>query len=685
MKLSIAWIFDHIDACYKTIDIQTIVDLFNRSVAEIEEVIQVEDDWIINIDNKSITHRPDLWSHRGAAREIAALLNVPLKPISVFCDAYPTQDFSGIKKATTAFPITVAIDTHVGCNRFSCVYIDNIHMQETPLWIVARLEKVEMRSINVLVDLTNYVMFDIGQPLHVFDAVQLEGSQLSVKRATEGQVIQLIEGSQVKLTSEDIVIVDASNACSLAGISGGRYSGVTNNTQHVFLEAAHFDPVIIRRTALRVKVRTEAAMRFEKNIDPALTVSGITRFLKLLSQIGIHAKISDICSWGILPKPKIIFVEHAYIEKMIGIPLASEMIISILQKLEFAILAEGSGYHVTVPSFRATKDIVSEQDIVEEISRMIGYDTITPISPIRAMNPFPISQMMRIRYIKRLLAYKGAMHEVHNYALFDESFLRTLNWQPKHVLEIQNPLSEQWCRLVTSLIPHLIKNVYTNQDEATELRFFELARTWGLTSNQQSIEQKVLAGIMFHKRGSIDFYQSKQIIQVLYDSLQIPISFMQLSEVSDRPWYMPYRSAVIMHVGTVIGYMGMINPEYLGSIVEGSGFVFELDADFILSYTPLIKQYVPLSKYPLVHRDISCLVPKAITVDHCLQAIQKSNPHVIAVELIDLFEKNEWKDERSLTFCYTLSDQTKTLNKEELDIIYEHIVQALKELGAIVR
>lgn len=791
MKLSIAWIFEHLDADWKKQDIAQLVAQFNTTTAEVEQfskktvdlslfslghvtavtpqkitVMSSEwnkefsfearpaqkgdlflitkqgwatlrdlhgekegfipalsvsakdlaggwkktfdsEDYILELDNKSITHRPDMWSHRGFAREVAAILNVPLKPLPHFLARHEVKKYETASSAQKE-PFSVTVANQEKVKHFSGVYLEQAPSTASLLWMANRLIKIDSRPINAIVDCTNYVMQDIGQPMHAFDAKKLASKKIEPRLAKKGETILLLDDQTIELAPTDLVITDGKQPIALAGIMGGKESAIDETTSSVFLEAACFDAATIRKTSTRLKLRTDASARFEKSLDPHLNDVGIQRCLKLLSDASIAVQISGpVISVGKEPTPPQIEITHSFIEARLGEKVAPEKIKQILEKLEFGVQAKQQTndtlYTITVPTFRATKDVALAEDIVEEVGRFVGYANIPRVLPAMSMRAKDIVATRSLRTVKHHCAYALAMHEVNNYAFFDEEFLSRLAWYPQQPVTMKNPVSEHWKTLVSSLIPHLFKNVYQNETKEDELRFFECARIWNHESKnvkQPSVaEQKSIAGIIFNRTQPVDFYQAKAALTTLFENLRLEVSWEKPNNqalwgaeqkgaqkfTALSPWYNTYQTAVLLHQGTVIGTAGKVEQSMLARIVEGDAFIFELNGDFVTSYHPQVKKFTPISKYPVVWLDISMLVPLPITVEKLSAAISKVDARITSVTLVDFFEKEEWKDQRSLTFRYFITDQEKTLEKDEIDAVSRAVVQAVQTLGVQVR
>lgn len=773
MKLSIAWIFDHIDADWKKVSIADLVDKFNKTTAEIEgftrvtiavddftlaEVTAVDkdatvlhspelkkeytlskrsdvreghwfllkkqangytwsevkdfhcnkegllpalycekdlragawkqyiekEDYILELDNKSITHRPDMWGHRGVAREVAALLEVPLRPLDDFIAHKNIKQYEYASPASSTSPFAISIEDKKLCKRFAGLYFEQIERRSSLLWMAHRLLRVDSRPIDALVDATNYVMLDISQPMHAFDAAKISSKNIVPRRAKTKEKLVLLDGQEIELTVDDLVITDGKKPIALAGIMGGLETCINAGTTSLFLESASFDAATVRKSSARFRQRTEASTRFEKSLDPNQNTVAILRFLQLISDAAISMKTAkEIVSVGLPAQDVTISVKHDFLEKRIGTSIAEDFVVNTLKKLEFEVSRAQGEYTIKVPSFRSTKDVTIKEDIVEEVGRFLGFETIAYELPVRKMAPFDVSRLHRLRKIKQCMAYALDMREVYNYSFYDESFLRVLGWEAsRDALAVKNPVSENWQRLVASLIPGLLKSLDQNVALHDTLRFFEWGRIWGTTKNV--FEQKSLAGIIFDKKDQVDFYDAKALLQKLFVVLDLEVTWERI-DTPEYPWYMPYQSGCLMHKGEKVGVAGKVNAAFLHNVMDGDAFIFELNGDFLLSYQPEFKKYESLAKYPDVERDVSVRMPIESTVDELITMITKSDDTIIAVSLVDFFEDPSWKDERALTFRFVVRDVDKTLTKDEVDAVWHKVVEALTRRGATIR
>ncbi len=691
-------------------------------------------DYVLHVDNKSLTHRPDMWSHRGFAREIGAFFDISLKPLSFFLTDIPVMlgDMQGVVGGAR----TIDIQDN-GCDRFSCLSLTNIEQKSSLLAIALRLARIDSKPINALVDFTNYVMFDIGLPMHAFDADRFISDQIVIRRAYNTETLVLLGGQKIELNQHDLVVCDGKIPVSLAGIKGGSETAVQKDTKSLLLEAGHWDATTIRLSSARHKNRTEASIRFEKSIDGSTNIDALKRFVYLCDRARISYTISGkILSLGVVPAASIVVVEHAFIEQRLGVSVDPSFVQKTLEQLEFCVDTENREkqvnkeesvnreklvsreelarkekigdtvngdykkqsklvYIIGIPPFRATKDISCREDIVEEIGRFYGYGSIPEQFPSFLLTPKDNRSLMRMRMIKRLLVDGAAMRELYTYSFFDEAFLKRLHWQPAEDLEVQHPVSENWKRLVTSLIPNMLNAVEHESNEYDKLRFFELARVWRF-HNQIIEEKEVLSGIIFDKHHEIDFYDVKSIITKIIDFVGMGVSSNKGSEISwesvkspTEMWFAPYKTAHVMHKGVCVARVGMVPSEVLHRIADGYAYVFECDAELLRSYRSTDLRYVPTPKYPAIERDISMLIPLPITVAQVIhlvkKIVEKADDRVGSVTLIDFFEKKEWPDKKSITIRLKVQDQHKTMKKEEIDELVGIIIAELGAYGAEIR
>jgi len=644
-------------------------------------------DYVLEIDNVTLTHRPDLWSHRGFAREISAMTGIKMRASKELFGEHPVHSAERSVAASPKHGIAVEVAWPEAVPHFAGIYIKHVENGDCLLPIAHRLCRVEARPINALVDVTNYVMYDMGQPLHAFDAGHLK--KLVARKAQAGEALTLLDGTEVKLTPQDIVIADDKKPLALAGIMGGATSGVISTTESIFLEAAVFDAKHIRATASRLKKRTDAAVRFEKGREPGLNVEGILRFLKIFHESDLALEVTDeIVTLGAPSgKPRVIELSHQVLERKMGVTIEPKQVIKILQNLEFGVEETQAVYRVTVPPFR-NRDIQIPEDLVEEVVRCLGYQHITPEQPALALAPHDLHELMAVRAIKQHAAFSWAAHEVSLYSLYDEQFLAKIGWSPERV-PLKNPVSEHYQALVTSLIPHLLKAVEGAAHTQQAVRFFEWNRVWFPDAKQPSgaREQKSLAAIFFDKK-PINFYDAKAEVEQFFHARAMTIRWRKPEKLTE-PWWSAYETAALYLVQggqeVLLGHAGLVDATLFAKLGHGHAFAVELNGELLVVYHEPHKKFHASAKYPAVWLDISLLVPSNVTVAHMEAVIAGVDRRIQSVSLVDFFEKKEWANQRSLTLRYVVQDREKTLEKSDIAALQAQVEAAVKAKGAQVR
>lgn len=643
-------------------------------------------DYVLDIDNKSINHRPDLWGHYGIAREVAAFLEVHLKPIEKILAKLEVSHFDNTSSNQKNMPLSISLEAGDKASRFAGLSCRDVQEQDSDLWMAIRLLRVGAKPMNAVVDITNYVMFDIGHPMHVFDGAAFAQNSIVVRMAESGERLQLLDGQDVTLALTDVVIADDDKPVSLAGIMGGKSSGFHAKTQNIVLEAAGFDPAVIRKTAQRLKLRTEASMRFEKHLDPMQNIAAIKRFIFLAEKLNIALSINGpIVSVGKNIEPKEIVLHHSVVEKNLGSTISSDFIERILTELGFQVDYDNKHqvYKVLIPTYRMTKDIAIQQDLIEEIIRSYGFENIESVLPMRATVPFSINGIHKIGAIKRHLAYGLAMHEVRDYLLYDASFVSRITMDLSHAVRMRNSLSENWTTLVTSLVPHLLKSVEHNIVGQEHIRFFEYNRIWH-AKHEAFVEQKSLAGIIFDKN-AVDFYTAKAELESLWKLLKMQVVWKK-PEHQIPVWYDAHQVAQLWVGEKLLGWAGMMSSAWSHPVIDsGSAFIFEIDGEFLEEYKAEKTAFKTWSKFQDVSYDISLFIPLDVTVDSLRSAILGAHSFIQSVHLVDFFEKEEWTDKRAITLRYVMSCPDKTMTKTDLDGIVQLVHNVVAKYHAKIR
>lgn len=625
------------------------------------EALKIQD-IILEIDNKSITHRPDLWGHLGIARELAALWGKEVK-LTKIPKIKPEIDV----------PLIVRAEAKQALIRYCGVVMGNMVVGESPDWLRMKLESLGARSINNLVDVTNYVMFELGQPLHAFDLTKLDEAEIVVRFAKTGEALKTLDGVERKLDDQTLVIADRSKPLALAGIMGGKESEVTNSSTQVLLESATFEAIGIRKTSSRLGLRTEASARFEKALDPSLAEIALKRTVQLLLEICPGAKVLSPFV-DVYPsqatKPGAIEVPYEWLWSRLGVQLEIDEVQKILERLGFAVKIKKEALYVTPPSWRGTRDINIREDIVEEIARIHGYDKIPIELPKFAIIP-PLkdeSQMMRWK-IKELLV-GGHFDETLTYSFVSDSALKNFGMAPEHCWSLRNPVDQTQALLRPTLLINLEQQLEANTNLGFESKIFELGRVFyktegihprGGDSLGKLPSQPYMLALVCALKGKnthASFFEIKGMLEFLSDQLGWNLTFeARGGEVQ------------VICSGTVAG-----------KIMERNGTALaEINVDVL----PVVKQtieYRPVPKYPSVVRDISILLTEELSWQSIKNKLLGVSELLCSIELFDVYHgKNVESGRRSLAFRLTFRSSERTLRNEEVDEVVEHISKILHD------
>jgi phenylalanyl-tRNA synthetase beta chain len=635
-------------------------------------------DWIIEIDNKSLTHRPDLWGHFGMAREVAAITGQKLvSPVNL-----------ALLPKDTRSPFNVNVADTTLCPRYSLLVAENALVAQSPLWLQARLESVGLNAISNLVDVTNYVLAELPQPMHAFDADKISGDTIYVRSAREGERLAALNGETYTLTTADLVIADAAGPIALAGVIGGADSAISKTTTRIVLESANFQASSVRLTSMRHKLRTDASMRFEKSLDPENTVAGIARALELLREIapGLRPLGGVVDSYARPALPAPIVLPAAFVTRKLGKHLSKEEITGILEALGFGVAeTSASVFAVTVPSWRATKDISMKDDLVEEIGRIVGYDSITPAPPLVASTVPPANPMrLYMRRARQQLAAQG-FTETHNYSFVTEASARRFGFDPASQLAVQNPIASELTHLRRSLLPGLFENILTNARFYEEFRLFELGSEIH-PREAPSLPDEIphLAATLYNAHGTeLDFFELKRVAECLFPGARL------IAEAEAAPYKHPGRSAQIHGRGAVIGELFEVHPALLQA--EGlAGRAFMLDVDLKVAQSLAAAQdvvYKPLRKYPTSGFDLSLITemrtPVDVLQDHLTQL---AGGDLAMIEFIRQYDGPPLHaGQKSVTFHLKVGSLTHTLTAEEVGVIRNRVVGGAQALGYELR
>ncbi|KKR96443.1 MAG: Phenylalanine-tRNA ligase beta subunit [candidate division TM6 bacterium GW2011_GWE2_41_16] len=639
----------------------------------------VWEDYVLEIENKSINHRPDLWGHQGCAREVAAICNLTFTD-KKYEDIIKKQLVTNQTKTALAQNFSIERDELSACTRV-CSCVVDVKMPHASVPTMASfLARVDTRPKDALIDLTNFVMHDTGQPMHGFDRSCLSGDTLAIRRARNDEKLTLLDGVKIELTDQDTIFADSYGPLSLAGVMGGQRSGIAQETRVLALESAAYDAASIRRSALRHAHRTDASARYEKRLDPYGAERAIGCFIMYASELDLIAhmpqKVAVLGDTAQAPD-RIVQVEHAFLEQKIGCTLDQATIVQQLSKLGFRVETHHNVYTVHVPSYRAGNDISIPEDIVEEVGRLHGYNTIEPKFPSREMRWLNQSIVFKKRKLKELCAYACNLTEAFSYALYDEDFLQRMGYIPTRTISVNSPVSAIWQKLVTSLIPHLLKACESNHLQSDSFRFFELQAAWELTENENAIERQICACCIAHTYKQIDFYESRATIERIFTHHDMNVIW-QPYNASNAPWWIaqavdnwmvPEQTALLTYNGEVFGYAGTVKPQLCSKLfaaekagAKATAFVAEFTAQTLYAHD-VAKKYHAIDQKNHWNFDISMFASYDFSVLSLQHMIQETDKNITSVQLVDYFEKEEWQNKRSVTLrCFVIgSDDREAL------------------------
>lgn len=647
------------------------------------------DDVIFDVDNKSMTHRPDLWGHYGMAREIAAVYNKKLKD-------YISKEI----KTENKEKLEVEVRDKKLCPRYMAVMIDGVKIEDSPEWIKKRLISAGVRPINNIVDITNYVMLDLGQPLHAFDKNNFKSNKIIVRSAEESEEFISLDNKKHKLNAENLVIADEEKVVALAGVMGGLNSEIKNNTKTIIFESANFDAVSVRKTASRLGLRTDSSARFEKTLDPNLTELALKKAVELTKEFCPNAKvvsnIVDENNFSLNKGPIEVSCEFLY--SRFGEKIDKKQIIKILESLGFEVKEKKDVLVIFIPSWRATKDISIKEDIVEEVARVYGYDNFKTILPVFPIIPPKENRLRNLeRKVKKILVERFAFSESLNYSFVSAKIIEKLGLDIEAFIELDNPIAKDEPFLRRNLLGGLLTNLENNFHNYDELAFFEIGKVFKIEEVGERVSQNsdellprqdvILSFVYLNKNNKEPFFELSNVLENLAKELGMRLRLEEA--VFAEKYIHPSRVAVIViDNGEKVGFISELHPQVQKDFGLGAKVaVVEINLNKILEEYKEKNNYEIISVYPSVLRDLAFTVDKNIKHKDIVEIIYKQNSLIKKVELFDVYFGDKIaQDKKSLAYHILFSSKEKTLETVEIDKIFEKICQELKDnFGAELR
>ena len=636
-------------------------------------------DFVIEVDNKSLTHRPDLWGHHGMAREVAAITGQRL---------YDPVDLSLLPEPGNAWKAEIL--DYDACPRYSALVFDNVKVGPSPLWLQAHLEAVGLNPISNIVDVTNFLLAGLSQPMHAFDAAKLHGKTIFVRHAKDGEVLEALNGESYTLNPSNLVIADAEGAVALGGVIGGARSAIGPGTTSIVLESANFEATGIRKTSSGHKLRTDASMRYEKAQDPINTTRALARAMVLLEEVcpGIRLVGGLVDNWrGEAPK-RVIELPLEWLLRKLGRPIEPDEVREILESLEFEVTESApSVFSVTVPTWRATKDVTIKDDLLEEIGRMIGYATVPPTPPMRPATPPWINAPRFFAHRVREACAAQGFTETLNYSFISEEMAQRFGFAPEAHLHVTNPISSEQSLMRMSLLPGIHRNILENAKRFDEFRLFEIG--FEIHKNTEAASDgdghpvlptevpHLMAAVYSKGDGAAPLYELKRLAECLMPSCEV-------MPTEARHYEHPARSVTVAWRGEPLGRIFELHP----TLVEtGRGSILDIDMAAMFRLSAVAKKYTPLQRYPSSAFDLSVIAglrELAGVLRHKIEAA--AGDCCESVEYLYSYRGQPFPEDRqSMTYRVTLTAPDRTLSSDEVGAVRSGIIDALRAEGYELR
>ena len=658
---------DHSGIMEITDDIPNGTDL--KSVYDIDDII-------FEVDNKSLTNRPDLWGHYGIAREFAALAGRELRPL----DVKNLSEYDNLPK------VDMKIEDNL-CQRYSCIKVENITRNISPVNMRIRLFYCGMRAINFLADLTNYIMLEMGQPMHAFDARKVE--KIRIKRFEQPFVFRTLDGVDRNIDSDTLMICNDNTPVAIAGIMGGLDSEIVDDTTTLALESATFNPVSIRKSTVRLSHRTDASMRYEKSLDPEMTTVAIGRFLKLLetydSEIRVVSALTD--EYAFKYPPVTLTFDIAFVDRYTGIKIPAETIVKTLSGLGFKVKLDGDTFTVDVPSWRITKDVTIKADIIEEITRIYGYDnfeintTRSPLYPVRMSDVKNDEEK-----IKDILVKRYNLHELHSYVWAYNDELKALGIPVEKNVRLANATNPNIETLRNSIIPTQLCQVKQNVSFANEFGIFEIGRVVnGLDENNLCVENKMLAVTLYSKTTPVKdlYFRLRDILAVITDDIKHKTLSFKKAEPTHSYEHPTNLNTVILD-GVEIGRIGIVHPVVQKNIDKKAAVVFaEIDVNRFAQVKNSNIAYEEPSKFPSIEYDLSLDIPNGVFFENLAESWKDVSGEILKnVTIVDTYDTDTI---HRITIRFEFSSKERTLSLSEVQEIIDKITSNLNTKGVTIK
>lgn len=643
-------------------------------------------DIVLEIDNKSISNRPDLWGHYGISRELSVLFDLRLKK-------YESKALKIKKQKEDIENVEIQVKAKKYCPRYLALKVENIKIEDSPSWLKERLIAIGIKPVNNIVDATNYIMFELGQPLHAFDADTVD--KIIVRMANKNENVVTLDDGEKKLEEDDLVIANSREIISIAGVMGSKGSAINNTSTTIIIESANFDAASVRRTAQRLNSRTDAAMRFEKGLDPNLCPLAINKMAEIIKNLCPKAvfNLPVVYVDNFDDKERVIELDLLWAEKIIGQKIEDKEVRRILESLGLKVEGKDKNtLEIKIPSWRLN-DLAIKEDIIEEIVRIFAYDNIEPVLPMAEIIPpeknYEIEMERRVRNVLSL-GYKFS--EVYNYSFVNEDQLLKLGLDSKDYIKLLNPLSSQHTLLRQTLSTNLLSNIKNNQSRYENVNIFEIGNIFlniagGPNKDSDSSEslpyqEKRLAMAMARAKGE-SFKDLKSVAFNFIYELSRGLELEFLPTESMMPWADERERCLLILEGKEIGFLAKVDEVVANKNgIKKESAVCELDFKNLLNIISKFgkKEYESLAKFPSINRDLAFVIDKKILFNDIKKEIKEFHDLIRGVDLFDVYSgENLESDKKSMAFHITYHSKEKTLTNEEVDIIQSDLIKKMAE------
>ena len=647
----------------------------------ITEIIDMKD-VVLEIDNKSLTNRPDLWGHYGIARELSAIYDVDLKPIEK------------IKIDSKLPKYDVVIEDTTKCQRYVAVEIDNVYEKRSPLWMQSAIIKGGMRPINAIVDITNYVMMAVGQPLHAFDKTHVDGNKIIVRNARDGEELLLLDNNTIELTTDDLVISDSKDAMALAGIRGGKKDSILPETTGVVLEVANFTAKTIRKTGKRFDEKTDASIRYEKNLDTQRVEEGLNLALALFKEIFPESKIvafNDV--YPVETKNEKINVSEEFLDTRLGKKIDRETITRVLTRLGYEVNYKNGIYTVVVPTYRSTGDVSLKDDVMGDIARLLSFESFEA-QPLTISFDHAVLQnkvLLETR-IKEYLSNRCGFYEIFTYPWINEKYINAASINKEDSIKLATPPSPEEAYLRSSLVPGMLEAISKNLRYFDSFKMFEMAQVFIKGEYHESsedetlpIHKKLLTGSIVGSNPKEIFYELKGVIENI--SRYTHMKELNFTTECEKPSWADINAYLAIKLDNeIVGYMGLLSVKTMNDakIKRTNVAIFELDSDMFIPLESRTNKFKHIPVLPSVEKDLSLIVDENITWADMTKYIRSKASDI---KFIEEYRGNQIPEgKKSIMLRVTFDSGDTTLTSEEINTKLDAIIRTLNKMcGAVLR